>query len=113
MSAKVRELLRTTHVVAASLHEPLAAIGVTLAEAQALAELGEAPSPTVGELAALLGHRPSTLTSVLDRLERRGLARRELAPQDRRTFAVVLTPAGRRAARAVVGAFDAAEAVLP
>jgi len=42
--------------------------------------------------------RPTTLTSVLDRLVRRGYVVRDVDPADRRSFLVSLTPAGQRAA---------------
>lgn len=51
----------------------------------------------MGELVNATAQRPSTLTSVVDRLERRGLARRELDPADRRAFRVHLTQDGRAA----------------
>jgi DNA-binding MarR family transcriptional regulator len=49
------------------------------------------------------------MTGVLDRLERRGLARREVNPDDRRSFLIILTPAGIKASaevRAVVDGFE-------
>ena len=53
----------------------------------------------MSELAAATGTRPTTLTSVLDRLERRGQISRGPAPGDRRAVLVELTavwPAGRQ-----------------
>ena len=55
---------------------------------------------SVGSLAAATATRPTTLTSVLDRLTRRGFVTRELDPADRRSFLVSLTAEGRRAAGA-------------
>ena len=46
----------------------------------------------IAELTAL---PPSTLTSVTDRLEERGLAHRQSHPVDRRKVTVVVTPDGR------------------
>ena len=63
-----------------------------------LAAYGPAP---VGELTRVFGYRPSTLTSILDRLEAAGLAERSLDDNDRRSFRVAVTPAGRRTARSV------------
>lgn len=51
----------------------------------------------MGDLVDATAQRPSTLTSVVDRLERRGLVRRELDPADRRSFRVQLTVDGRAA----------------
>jgi len=47
------------------------------------------------------GTRPTTLTSVLDRLEHRGHIRRGTAPGDRRAILIELTPAGRRTAATI------------
>jgi DNA-binding MarR family transcriptional regulator len=72
-----------------------------------LADSGEHP---VGELQRGLGHRPSTLTGILDRLEARALVRRELNGADRRSFLISLTRSGRQVARKVVDALRAIEA---
>ena len=72
-----------------------------------LADSGEHP---VGELQRGLGHRPSTLTGILDRLEARTLVRRELNGADRRSFLISLTRDGRQVARKVVDALRVIEA---
>ena len=41
------------------------------------------------------GHRRSTLTSILNRLEDRGLVAREIHPEDRRSYLLRLTPDGK------------------
>jgi DNA-binding MarR family transcriptional regulator len=56
----------------------------------------DAPTQTVGELAAHAGVASPTATRMLDGLERDGLVRRETAPHDRRSVALRLTAAGRR-----------------
>ncbi len=72
------------------------ALGVSPAEGHVLTYLrGYAPAP-VGELVRVFGLKQSTLTSMLDRLERSGLVRREVNPEDRRSFLVHLTGHGRR-----------------
>lgn len=53
-----------------------------------------APAP-VGELVRVFGIKQSTFTSMLDRLEKAGLIRRELNPADRRSFLIHITDAGR------------------
>jgi DNA-binding MarR family transcriptional regulator len=56
-------------------------------------------SPTpISELVRVFGFKKSTLTSLLDRLERRGLVRREPHPHDRRSVLVHVTEEGRRLA---------------
>jgi DNA-binding MarR family transcriptional regulator len=59
--------------------------------------LSYAPCP-IGELHRVFGLKRSTLTSLLDRLDRRGLLRRRLQPGDRRSFLVELTDEGRELA---------------
>ena len=71
------------------------ALGVSPAEGHLLTYLRRyAPAP-VGELARVFGTKQSTLTSILDRLERDGLLRRAPNPTDRRSFLLRLTPKGR------------------
>jgi len=71
------------------------ALGVSPAEGHLLTYLRRyAPAP-VGELARVFGTKQSTLTSILDRLERDGLLRRLPNPADRRSFLLRLTPKGR------------------
>ena len=53
-----------------------------------------APAP-VGELVRVFGVKRSTLTSLLDRLEESGLVRREINPDDRRSFLVHISAQGR------------------
>ena len=52
----------------------------------------------MAELAQLFGVEKAALTGLVDRAERRGLARRVAVPGDRRALRVTLTHAGRRAA---------------
>ena len=87
-----------------------AELGVTQAEAHVLGALARKGPCSIGELHRSFGHKRSTLTAVLDRLERRGLAGREPKPGDRRSFMVVLTPAGEEAGVRVAKALDGIEA---
>ena len=68
--------------------------GVSPVEGHILSYLrGYAPAP-VGELVRVFGIKQSTLTSMLDRLERAGLVRRETNRDDRRSFLVHITADG-------------------
>ena len=49
-----------------------------------LANLADGRNRSVGEIASDTATKPTTLTSVLDRLERRGYLTRDLDPADRR-----------------------------
>lgn len=84
---------RAVHAVALYLadHKELK---VDQAEAHLLAHLHGARAARVGDLHAEFGHRRSTLTSVLDRLEQRGLITRAVDRSDRRSITVRLTKAG-------------------
>lgn len=88
----VPPLHRATHAVGLFLRERK--LGVNQAEAHVLAHLiAEGPS-TVAALHAALGHRRSTLTSILDRLAEGGFVERGVVEADRRTFLISLTPRG-------------------
>jgi DNA-binding MarR family transcriptional regulator len=77
------------------LEERTRELGVSPLEGHVLTYLRTyAPAP-VGELVRVFGLKQSTFTSLLDRLERSGLIRRELNPADRRSFLVHLTDRGR------------------
>jgi DNA-binding MarR family transcriptional regulator len=104
----IPQLHRATHRVGLWLDRH-AALGVTQAESHILAHLVEAGPSTVGQLHRALEHRRSTLTSVLDRLEGRGLVGRTVAPRDRRSFVVQLTHEGERLAIRTHGALAALE----
>jgi len=94
-------LQRATHTTLHVLSEQVADLGLTPAEINVLANLSDGKPRTVSELGRLAGAAPTTLTSVLDRLDRRGHVTRGRHPFDRRAVVVELTPAGRRAATTI------------
>jgi len=108
----VLALARAAHLAVRSLERSLADLGLTAAEIDALACFGDRDRRAVRELVAGTGQRRSTLTGILDRLERRGLAARQIDPSDRRSFLVVLTPGGRDAAARCVAAVTALDAAI-
>lgn len=71
-----------------------------VAQLRVLNVLGRGPqerTPTMGELAEALGVALSTATQIVERIERRGLVRREHSdPGDRRVVRLALTEEGRR-----------------
>ena len=79
----------------------LAGLGLTGSEINALANLADGRSRSVSELGRAAGTRPTTLTSVLDRLERRGHITRSPRLGDRRGVLIELTPSGRQAAATI------------
>jgi DNA-binding MarR family transcriptional regulator len=102
----IREIERAAHLI--GLHVERAGLGITQAEAHILGRLADGPA-TVGELHHEFGHKRSTLTSVLDRLEERGYVTRTVNPDDRRSLIVKPTSSGTRAARRVTRVLDELE----
>jgi DNA-binding MarR family transcriptional regulator len=109
----IAALEAAVHRVLDHLAAELSDLRLRQAEVNVLAQLRPGAARSVGELVAATGQRPSTLTGVLDRLERRRLVRRRVNPADRRSFTIALTASGERAAARVHAAFAALdEAVL-
>jgi DNA-binding MarR family transcriptional regulator len=88
---------RTLHALAAALTD----LDLTPSEINTLANLADGRARSVRELAADTGTRATTLTGVLDRLERGGHLTRQLDPADRRSFRVRLTDSGQAVATRV------------
>jgi DNA-binding MarR family transcriptional regulator len=72
---------------------------LTPVQARLLCHLLDGPRG-MAELARCFGVEKAALTGLMDRAERRGLARRSPVPGDRRALQVTLTDAGQRAAAA-------------
>jgi MarR family transcriptional regulator, organic hydroperoxide resistance regulator len=106
----VAALEAAVHRVLDHLAAELAELGLRQAEINVLAQLKAGMARPVGELVAATGQRPSTLTGVLDRLERKRLVRRRVNAADRRSFTIELTAAGEAAAARVHEAFAALDA---
>lgn len=91
----VAELQRATHATLHALAASLAELSLTGSEQNVLAALADGQVRSVGELVNATGTKSSTLTSVLDRLERRGDLERDVDYTDRRSVLIRLTPTGR------------------
>jgi DNA-binding MarR family transcriptional regulator len=104
---------RVTHRLLSALDDELAGLGLSAAEVNLLACLAESEPQTVRGLGDTTGQRPSTLTGVLDRLERRRLIERRPNPADRRSTLIAPTAAGRAAAGEVTAAFERVARRLP
>lgn len=100
---------RAAHLIGVYVERSADELGITQAEAHVLAELHRHGPTQIATLHREFGHKRSTLTSILDRLERRKLIRRELNPDDRRSFVIHLTASGTRAASRVTDALDELE----
>ena len=71
---------------------------VTLAQAAILFLLKEKDRRYMSEMGQVMGVDNSAMTRLVDRLERAGLVKRQIDPENRRAISILLTPAGRREA---------------
>lgn len=58
-------------------------------------------SLSLSELSGLIRARNSTVTGIIDRMEREGLVQRRRSDADRRVIHIVLTPRGQKLARSI------------
>jgi len=91
------ELIQLTTVVHAIYTRVSERHDLTPVQARLLCVLLDGPRG-MAELAQHFGVEKAALTGLMDRAERRGLARRSPVPGDRRALQVTLTDAGQRAA---------------
>lgn len=94
-------LQRATHATLHALAVDLVDLDLTPSEINALGNLADGHARTVSALGAAVGAKPTTLTGVLDRLERRGLITRGARPGDRRAVLIELTADGATTAALV------------
>lgn len=94
--------------------------GISTVEISILSIIERKPDVILKEIAQILGVPASTLTSAVDRLEKRGLLIRVISKRDRRSFGLALTDDGRIAQQEhrqsemllwqkILGAYDTAE----
>jgi DNA-binding MarR family transcriptional regulator len=102
-------LEHATHAVALWIDRTFPELRLTQAEAHVLAYLAEHASCSINDLHHSFGHKRSTLTSLLDRLESRGWIRRTAHPTSRRLVQVELTDSGVPVARRVSAGVRALE----
>lgn len=101
MRSALLALQRATHATLQLIAAELVDLDLTASEINALANLADGHSRTVSQLGSAVGARPTTLTSVLDRLERRGHITRATPASDRRSVLIELTGSGRSAAAVI------------
>jgi len=97
-------LHRAAHATLHALGARLAGLDLAPPDINLLANLADGGRRTVGALAIATATKPTTLTSALDRLARRGYLVRDIDPADRRSFLISLTPSGEAAAQTVAAA---------
>jgi len=92
----VRELVRAYQAFRSYSDTHIRQLGLTSSQFDVIATLGNTPGMTFNKLAEKTLTTKGELTGIIDRLEKKGLVRREVPPEDRRSFLAVLTPAGER-----------------
>jgi DNA-binding MarR family transcriptional regulator len=112
MGVITSSLERGSHLIGGYLDSTVGELGLTQGEAHVLSQIGGRSSVSISVLHHEFGHKRSTLTNILDRLETRGLVRREMNRTDRRSILVRLTPSGKRTAGRVNDALDRLEQAL-
>jgi MarR family transcriptional regulator, organic hydroperoxide resistance regulator len=98
-------LQRATHALILALHGELHELGLSASETNLIACLTPDDPRRIGDVVADTGQRPSNVTGILDRLERRGLVERLLDPDDRRSFRAGLTGDGAAMQARVLGGY--------
>jgi len=92
----VRDLVRAYQAFENYAGVHIRQMGLTAPQFDVLVTLGNTPGMTMNVLAQKTLVTKGTLTGIVDRLERKGLVRREVPPENRRCFKVVLTEAGEK-----------------
>lgn len=111
----VGRMARLTQLFEPHLRPPFAAAGLGNGDFDVMAALRRAGRPftlSPGELSVSLLVTTAAITKRIDRLQRRGLVRRELSESDARGRLVILEPEGVRLADHLIGAHLANEARL-
>jgi MarR family transcriptional regulator, organic hydroperoxide resistance regulator len=81
--------------------ESCARFGITATQLSVIKMLDEIGDLSLSRLSAVIGANNSTVTGIVDRMERDGLVRREHSDDDRRVWMIRLTERGRRLAREI------------
>ena len=98
----IYSLTEVQRILMAHLKDRLSAEGlsITVVQAGMLFLLGQRDGRTMTELSRLLFTENSSMTRLVDRMEKAGLVQRRTDPQDRRTLTISITEAGRKQAAA-------------
>lgn len=91
----VCQIQRASGQIERILDTELQKLAIGTGEARALFIISFQESCTVGELGRSMSHKPSTLSSILNRLDQRGLIIRQTYSRDRRSFEVTLSEKGK------------------
>jgi DNA-binding MarR family transcriptional regulator len=107
--AAVTSVMRVQQILLGRLNALLEPFGLTFPRYEALMLLAFSRSGSLplGKMSARLQVHRTSMTNLVDGLERAGLARRSPHPTDRRTTLATITAAGRRAAAGATEALNA------
>lgn len=95
LAGKVGYALRRAQLaVFGAIIQAFSALDLRPGQYSVLVLLQHAPGLKQGEVAGALGIQRANFVALFDALERRGLVRRAAVPNDRRSYALYLTPAG-------------------
>jgi DNA-binding MarR family transcriptional regulator len=111
----VTSVMRVQQILLARLNETLAPFELTFARYEALMLLyfSRRGSLPLGKMGARLQVHPTSVTNLVDGLERVGYAQRAPHPSDRRTTLATITPRGREVAQSATEAMHAISFGLP
>lgn len=99
--ALLRELVKTYQAFYTYDEAHIRQLGLTMPQFDVIATLGNTSGMMMSQLAEKTLVTKGTLTGIIDRLEQKGLVRREVPPDNRRCFIVLLTPAGQQLFEAI------------
>jgi DNA-binding MarR family transcriptional regulator len=88
---------RVRSVMLSTLDGELQRFGVTGTQYGVLKRVAEGSAVTAADLCRALSHDTGSMTRILDRLEEKGLIRRERSKEDRRVVSLRVTSTGRAA----------------
>ena len=94
--ALLRELVKTYQAFYAYDEAHIRQLGLTMPQFDVIATLGNTTGMMMSQLAEKTLVTKGTLTGIVDRLEQKGLVRREVPPDNRRCFIVLLTSKGQQ-----------------
>ena len=97
----MRELVRAYQTFASYSDTHIRQLGLTPPQFDVISTLGGTNGMSMGEVSEKTLVTKGTLTGIIDRLERKGLVRREVPEENRRSFTIVLTTEGEETFRQV------------
>ena len=97
----LRVYLRVSQLISRQFRDYFSQQDLTFPQAMVLTALGEEGEMPISQLAQCTGSANSTVSGIVDRLERMGLVKRVRSEQDHRVIYVALTESSRAMERAV------------